>query len=101
MAKVVVNSNVMQDKSKTIESAAGKIQSLYEEMSKEIQTMSSKMKGETIDESQQRFTGMKPTFEAFCNDMKAYGNFLTQAAEAYEAAEREGVQKAREQGKIF
>lgn len=27
--------------------------------------------------------------------------FLTQAAESYEAAEREGTQKAQEQGKIF
>ena len=33
--------------------------------------------------------------------MKAYSTFLTQAAESYEAAEREGTQQAQEQGKVF
>ena len=34
-------------------------------------------------------------------DIKAYSAFLNQAAEGYEAAEREGTQKAAEQGKVF
>lgn len=35
------------------------------------------------------------------SELSAHSTFLTQAAESYEAAEREGTQKAQEQGKVF
>ncbi len=44
---------------------------------------------------------MQNTFDTIVKDMKAYSSFLAQAAESYEAVEREGTQKAQEQGKIF
>lgn len=44
---------------------------------------------------------MQSAFDTIVKDIKAYSNFLTQAAESYEAAESEGTQKAQEQGKIF
>lgn len=44
---------------------------------------------------------MQNTFDTIVKDIKAYSTFLTQAAESYEAAEREGTQKAQEQGKVF
>ena len=101
MAQVVVDSSVMRDKSKTLENAAVTIQSLYAEMLQEVTTTANKMKGTTIETEKKQFAGMQNTFDTFVKDMKAYSTFLTQAAESYEAAEREGTQKAQEQGKIF
>ena len=101
MAQVVVDSSVMRDKSKTLENAAVTIQSLYAEMLQEVTTTANKMKGTTIEIEKKQFAGMQNTFDTIVKDMKAYSTFLTQAAESYEAAEREGTQKAQEQGKIF
>ena len=44
---------------------------------------------------------MQNVFDTIVKDIKAYSVFLNQAAEGYEAAEREGTQKAAEQGKVF
>lgn len=44
---------------------------------------------------------MQNTFDTIVKDIKTYSTFLTQATESYEAAEREGTQKAQEQGKVF
>ena len=76
MAQVVVDSTVMREKA-------------------------NKMTGTTVETATKEFAGMQTTFDTIVKDMKAYGNFLTQAAESYEAAERTGTQKAQEQGKIF
>lgn len=101
MAQVVVDSQVMRDKAKTLETEANNIQRLYSEMLQEVNTTAGKMKGTTIETQKKQFAGMQSTFETIVKDMKAYSTFLTQAAEAYEAAEKEGTQKAQEQGKIF
>ncbi len=101
MAQVVVDSSVMRDKSKTLENAAVTIQSLYSEMLQEVTTTANKMKGTTIETEKKQFAGMQNIFDTFVKDMKAYSTFLIQAAESYEAAEREGTQKAQEQGKVF
>ncbi len=101
MAQVVVDSSVMRDKAKTLENAAVTIQSLYAEMLQEVTTTANKMKGTTIETEKQQFANMQNTFDTIVKDIKAYSTFLTQAAESYEAAEREGTQKAQEQGKVF
>lgn len=101
MAQVVVNSQVMRDKAKTLENEAVKIQTLYSEMLQEVVTTANKMKGETIETQKKQFSGMQVKFDTIVKDMKSYSDFLIQAAEAYESAEREGIQKAQEQGKIF
>lgn len=101
MAQVVVDSSVMRDKAKTLENAAVNIQSLYAEMLQEVTTTANKMKGTTIDNQKKQFASMQSSFDTIVKDIKAYSTFLTQAAESYEAAEREGTQKAQEQGKIF
>lgn len=101
MAQVVVDSSVMRDKAKTLENAAVNIQSLYAEMLQEVTTTANKMKGTTIDTQKKQFASMQSSFDTIVKDIKAYSAFLTQAAESYEAAEREGTQKAQEQGKIF
>lgn len=101
MAQVVVDSSVMRDKAKTLENASVTIQSLYAEMLQEVTTTANKMKGTTIETEKKQFASMQNTFDTIVKDMKAYSSFLTQAAESYEAAEREGTQKAQEQGKIF
>lgn len=101
MAQVVVDSQVMRDKAKTIENASNSIQRLYTEMLQEVTITASKMKGTTIETQKKQFAGMQSTFDTIAKDIKAYSTFLTQAAESYEAAEREGTQKAQEQGKVF
>lgn len=101
MAQVVVDSQVMRDKAKTLETEANNIQRLYNEMLQEVNTTAGKMKGTTIETQKKQFAGMQSTFETIVKDMKSYSTFLTQAAEAYEAAEKEGTQKAQEQGKVF
>ena len=101
MAQIVVDSRVMRDKAKTLETAAVTIQSLYAEMLREVTTTANKMKGDTIDTAKKQFAGMQNTFDTIVKDMKAYSTFLTQAAENYEAAQQAGLQKAQEQGKIF
>lgn len=101
MAQVVVDSQVMRDKAKTLETQANTIQRLYSEMLQEVNTTAGKMKGTTIETQKKQFAGMQSTFDTFVKDMKAYSTFLTQAAESYEAAEKAGTQKAQEQGKIF
>lgn len=101
MAQVVVDSSVMRDKAKTIENASVTIQTLYAEMLQEVTTTANRMKGTTIETEKKQFAGMQSTFDIFVKDIKEYSTFLTQAAESYEAAEREGVQKAQEQGKVF
>ena len=101
MAQVVVDSQVMRDKAKTLETEANNIQRLYNEMLQEVNTTAGKMKGTTIETQKKQFAGMQSTFETIVKDMKSYSTFLTRAAEAYEAAEKEGTQKAQEQGKVF
>lgn len=101
MAQVVVDSSVMRDKAKTLENAAVTIQFLYAEMLQEVTATANKMKGTTIETEKKQFASMQNTFDTIVKDMKAYSSFLTQAAESYEVAEREGTQKAQEQGKIF
>ena len=101
MAQVVVDSSVMRDKAKTLENAAVNIQSLYAEMLQEVTTTANKMKGTTIDTQKKQFASMQSSFDTIVKDIKAYSTFLTQAAESYEAAEREGTQKAQDQGKVF
>ena len=101
MAQVVVDSAVMRDKAKSLENAAVTIDSLYAEMLREVTTTANKMKGTTIETEKKQFASMQSSFDTIVKDMKAFSTFLTQAAESYEAAEREGTQKAQEQGKIF
>ena len=101
MAQVVVDSEVMRDKAKTIENSAVTIQKLYAEMLQEVTTTANKMKGTTIETAKKQFAAMQKDFDNIVKDMKDYSTFLTQAAEYFEAAENEGTQKAQEQGKIF
>lgn len=101
MAQVVVDSAVMREKANTIENAATAIQSLYAEMLQEVTSTANRMKGTTIETEKKQFASMQETFDAIVKDMKAYSTFLNEAAEHYEAAEREGTQRAQEQGVIF
>lgn len=101
MAQVVVDSRVMRDKARTIENAAVTIQTLYAEMLQEVTATTNRMKGEAIETAKERFASMQNVFDTIVKDIKAYSAFLNQAAEGYETAEREGTQKAAEQGKVF
>lgn len=101
MAQVVVDSTVMRDKAKTLENAAVTINSLYGSMLQDVTTTANKMKGTTVETSKNQFASMEGTFDTIVKDMKEYSRFLTEAAESFEAAERESTQKAQEQGKIF
>ena len=101
MAQVVVDSTVMRDKAKVLENAAVKIDALYTNMLQDVTTTANKMKGTTIETAKAKFAGMEDEFETIVADMKAYSKFLTEAAEAFEAAENAGTTRAEEQGEIF
>ena len=101
MAQVVVGSSVMRDKAKTLENAARTIQSLYAEMLMEVTVTANKMKGKTIETEKKQFANMQNTFDVIVEDIKAYSDFLNQAAESYEETELFGIAKAQEQGKPF
>lgn len=100
MAQIVVDSGVMRDKAQTIETAATSIQKLYQEMLQEVNSMTGKMKGTTIETQQKQFAGMQKNFDTFATDMKSYSNFLKQAAEGYDKEETAGLQQAQQQGKF-
>ena len=101
MAQVVVDSSVMRDKAKTLENAAITIQSLYAEMLMEVTVTANKMKGKTIETEKKQFANMQNIFDVIVEDIKAYSDFLNQAAESYEETELFGITKAQEQGKPF
>ena len=100
MPQVVVDSGVMRDKAKTIQTAATAINRLYGEMDTEITGIANKMKGKTVDMAVKQFKTMKPKFDSIYQDINKYSEFLTQAAENYDRVENEGTQRAQEQGKI-
>lgn len=87
MAQVVVDSSVMRDKAKTLENAARTIQSLYAEMLMEVTVTANKMKGKTIETEKKQFANLQSTFDVIVEDIKAYSDFLNQAAESYEETE--------------
>ena len=101
MAQVVVDSSVMRDKAKTLENAARTIQSLYAEMLMEVTVTANKMKGKTIETEKKQFANMQNIFDVIVEDIKAYSDFLNQAAESYEETELFGITKAQVQGKPF
>lgn len=101
MAEIVVDSAVMRDKAKTMQTASSKIQSLYNEMLQEVNATAGKMKGTTIETQQKQFAQMQSAFETISADVKNYAAFLEQAAENYELTENNNTQKAAEQGKVF
>jgi WXG100 family type VII secretion target len=101
MAQVVVDSGVMRDKAKTLETASTTINRLYAEMLDEVTRTANSMKGDTIETQKKQFASMQKKFDEIVKDIKAYSTFLVQAAESYEKAENEGTQKAQQQGKIF
>ena len=101
MAQVVVDSSVIRDKAKTLENAARTIQSLYAEMLMEVTVTANKMKGKTIETEKKQFANMQNIFDVIVEDIKAYSDFLNQAAESYEETELFGITKAQEQGKPF
>jgi len=101
MAQIAVDSGVMRDKQKTLDVQAKVIKDLYSEMQREMNGVASRMRGTTVDTAVSRFNSMQSKFETVSADIKAYGTFLGNAADAYDKAETEGTRKAQEQGKIF
>ena len=97
MAQIVVDSNVMRDKARTIKDNAETIKTSYTDMLTELRNVTSRMKSGTLD----KFAGMQSAFETFATDMTAYHDFLIDAAENYETVEQEGKAKAEDLGKGF
>jgi len=67
----------------------------------EIDKISARMKGTTVEIAVKQFKSMKPKFDSIYQDINKYGEFLNNAAQSYEAAENDGTNRAGEQGKIF
>lgn len=101
MAQIVVDSNVMRDKAKTIKDNAETIKTSYTDMLTELRNVTSRMKSGTLDTMRDKFAGMQSAFDTFVTDMNAYRDFLIDAAENYEKVEQEGKAKAEDLGKGF
>jgi len=100
MAQVMVDSKVMRDKAKILNTDAQKIDTLYSEMLNEVSKINNKMKGSTIESAYQQFKSMQTRFQTIVTDIKSFGTFLNNAADSYDTAENEGTAKAQGQGKI-
>ena len=59
MAQVVVDSNVMRDKARTIKDNAETIKTSYNEMLSELRNVTSRMKSGTLYTMRDRFAGMQ------------------------------------------
>jgi len=94
MAQVVVDSTVMRDKAKAIQTEAKKIKELYADMLQDVTTTANKMKGETIETEKNAFKKMEAVFDSLQKDIEAYSTFLTNAAEHYEKIENESTNRA-------
>ena len=55
------------------------------------------MMGKTVEQILEKMLGMKNRFNIISKDIKEYGNFLNEAAEAYEKLEDEHTRRIGEQ----
>jgi WXG100 family type VII secretion target len=99
--QIKVESRVIRSVSGTLQTEAGKLFSQYEAMQQEVAGFARRMRGTTIETAEKQFTAMRPTFEKIRQDIQNYSQFLSQAAEEYERAERDGTAAAGQQGRIF
>lgn len=94
MATIKVDSSVMRDKASTFKQVASTIKGLTDEMTQEIESLSSVWEGESAETTVTKFKSLASTFEEKYNTINQYASFLEEAAQAYDEAEKAVAQGA-------
>lgn len=97
MATIKVNSIVMREKASAFKTVANSIKTFTSEMTSEIEGLRATWEGESAETTVNKFKGLSDNFEDIYKTIIMYANFLEQAAESYEAAEKANIQGAQNQ----
>ncbi len=97
MATIKVNSTVMRDKASAFKTVANSIKTFTGEMTNEVESLKSVWQGESAETTVTKFRGLADNFEDIYNTIVSYANFLEQAAEAYDQAEKANTEGAQNQ----
>ena len=97
MATIKVNSTVMREKATAFKTVSTSIQTYTSDMIAEIDGLKSTWEGEAAETLVNKFKGLAESFEAICKTINQYGEFLDQAAVAYDETEKANAQGAQNQ----
>lgn len=97
MASIKINSTVMKEKAKTLQSIADSIRTITEEMTNEINRLKNAWEGEVAETTARKFLDLKDDFEERFETINSYAEFLENAAEAWERVNTENLQEAQSQ----
>lgn len=90
---IQVSSLAMRDKSNTLKAAANSIKTLTEEMKSEISKMRPTWEGEASEKFVVKFDGLNDNFQEIYDVINQYAQFLVDAADEFDRAEVETVNK--------
>lgn len=94
MATIKVDSTVMRDKASTFKSVATTIKTLTDEMTQEIESLRNAWEGESAESTVTKFKSLSATFQEKYDTINQYADFLDEAANAYDEAEKAVTQGA-------
>lgn len=97
MATIRVNSTVMREKATAFKTVATSIQTYTNDMITEIDSLKTTWEGEAAETLVNKFKALAESFEAITTTIKQYGDFLDQAAAAYDDTEKANTQGAQSQ----
>lgn len=80
---IEITPEVLREKSSTLSSAANTIRNLLDEVTKEVNGLSSTWIGSASENYLNKFNGLKDDFEKICKDIIGYSDYLGKAAEDY------------------
>ena len=92
MATIKVNSTVMREKASAFKAVATSVQTYTSEMITEIDSLKNAWSGEAAETLVKNFKSLAENFDAICKTINQYGDFLNQAAAAYDDTEKANTQ---------
>lgn len=92
MATIKVNSTVMREKATAFMAVATSVQTYTSEMITEIDSLKNAWTGNAAETLVNNFKSLAENFEAICKTVNQYGDFLNQAATAYDETEKANTQ---------
>ena len=92
MATIKVNSTVMREKASAFKAVATSVQTYTSEMITEIDSLKNSWSGEAAEALVKNFKSLAENFDAICKTINQYGDFLNQAAAAYDDTEKANTQ---------
>lgn len=87
MASITVNSDAMREKATSFGTVADNIEKIIGEISSAVKSLQNNWKGTAAEKYAQDFLDMDATFQGLYSDIRAYRDFLNQAADAYDESE--------------